>query len=102
MLYLHSRHFICKTQIKSISRGLIREGKNMSVSYNGLWKLLIDKNMKKMDLVEKIGISSSTLAKMSKGEAVSMSIMEKICEELNCDFGDIINYERKGEGQDGV
>ena len=63
---------------------------------------LIDKNMKKMDLVEKIGISSSTLAKMSKGEAVSMSIIEKICEELNCDFGDIINYERKGEGQDGV
>ena len=74
----------------------------MAVSYNGLWKLLIDKNMKKMDLVETIGISSSTLAKMSKGEAVSMTIMEKICEELNCDFGDIINYERKGEGQGGV
>lgn len=74
----------------------------MAVSYNGLWKLLIDKNMKKMDLVEKIGISSSTLAKMSKGEAVSMTILEKICEELHCDFGDIINYERKGEGQDGV
>ncbi len=74
----------------------------MAVSYNGLWKLLIDKNMKKMDLVEKIGISSSTLAKMSKGEAISMTIMEKICEKLNCDFGDIINYERKGDGQDGV
>jgi DNA-binding Xre family transcriptional regulator len=85
-----------------INRGLIREEENMAVSYNGLWKLLIDKNMKKMDLVEKIGISSSTLAKMSKGEAVSMTIMEKICEELNCDFGDIINYERKGDGQDGV
>ena len=91
-----------QTQIESINRGLIREEKNMDVSYNGLWKLLIDKNMKKMDLVEKIGISSSTLAKMSKGEAVSMAIMEKICEELNCDFGDIINYERKGEGQNGV
>ena len=69
----------------------------MAISYNGLWKLLIDKNMKKMDLVEKIGISSSTLAKMSKGEAVSMTIMERICEELECDFCDIINYERKGE-----
>lgn len=79
-----------------------REEKNMAVSYNGLWKLLIDKNMKKMDLVKKIGISSSTLAKMSKGEAVSMVIMEKICEELNCDFGDIINYERKGDKEDGV
>ncbi len=69
----------------------------MAVSYNGLWKLLIDKNMKKMDLVENvnIGISSSTLAKMSKGEAISMTILEKICQELDCDFGDIISYERK-------
>jgi len=69
----------------------------MAVSYNGLWKLLIDKNMKKMDLVEneKIGMSSSTLAKMSRGETVSMNILEKICQELNCDFGDIISYERK-------
>ena len=74
----------------------------MAISYNGLWKLLIDKNMKKMDLVEKIGISSSTLAKMSKGEAVSMSIMEKICEELECDFGDLINYERKEENKNGI
>ncbi|WP_333860114.1 helix-turn-helix domain-containing protein [Clostridium sp.] len=67
----------------------------MAVSYNGLWKLLIDKNMKKMDLVKMIGISSSTLAKMSKGELVSMRILEKICQSLNCDFGDIINYEKK-------
>lgn len=74
----------------------------MAISYNGLWKLLIDKNMKKMDLVEKIGISSSTLAKMSKGEAVSMSIIEKICEELDCDFGDLINYERKEENKNGI
>lgn len=67
----------------------------MAVSYNGLWKLLIDKNMKKMDLIEKVGISSSTLAKMSKGETVSMTILEKICDKLDCDFGDIINYEKK-------
>ena len=46
----------------------------MAVSYNGLWKLLIDNNMKKMDLVERVGISSSTLAKMSKGEIVSLYI----------------------------
>lgn len=69
----------------------------MAVSYNGLWKLLIDKNMKKMDLVENgnIGISSSTLAKMSKGEAISLPILEKICQELDCDFGDIISYVRE-------
>lgn len=74
----------------------------MAVSYNGLWKLLIDKNMKKMDLVENanIGISSSTLAKMSHGETISMGILEKICQELDCDFGDIISYERKTDTQD--
>ena len=44
----------------------------MSVSYNGLWKLLIDKNMKKVDLINDLGISSSTIAKMTKGEKVSM------------------------------
>ena len=65
----------------------------MAVSYNGLWKLLIDKNM---DLVENesIGISSSTLAKMSRGETVSMSVLEKICMELDCDFGDLIHFEK--------
>ena len=63
----------------------------MAVSYNGLWKLLIDNNMKKMDLVERVGISSSTLAKI-----VSLTVLEKICDELNCDFGDLISYDRKG------
>lgn len=67
----------------------------MAVSYNGLWKLLIDKEMKKGDLREKVGISSSTLAKMTKGESVSLSILERICEELDCDFGDLISYSRK-------
>lgn len=68
----------------------------MVLSYNGLQKLLIEKNMKKMDLVENedIGISSSTLAKMSKDENVSMSILEKICMELDCDFGDIISIDK--------
>ena len=66
----------------------------MAISYNGLWKLLIDKNMKKTDLMNRIEISSSTVAKMTKGELVSMKILEKICDELDCDFGDIIHYEK--------
>lgn len=66
----------------------------MAISYNGLWKLLIDKNMKKTDLMNRIEISSSTVAKMTKGELVSMKILEKICDELDCDFGDLIHYER--------
>ena len=69
----------------------------MAVSYNGLWKLLIDKNLKKGELQEKIGISSSTMAKMAKGECVSMNVLEKICDELGCDFGDIIKYAGKGK-----
>lgn len=64
----------------------------MAVSYNGLWKLLIDKNKKKTDLIDDIGISSSTLAKMSKGDEVSMSVLSKICREYKCDYGDIVNF----------
>lgn len=65
----------------------------MKVSYNRLWKLLIDHEMKKMDLVEELGISTSTLAKMSRGEPVSMQILAKICDKLNCDFGDLVSYQ---------
>lgn len=50
--------------------------------------------MKKVDLVNNFGMSSSTVAKMSKGESVSMSILIKLCDELECDFGDLIHYER--------
>ena len=64
----------------------------MAVSYNGLWKLLIDKNKKKTDLIDDIGISSSTLAKMSKGDEVSLAVLTKICEKYGCDYGDLINF----------
>lgn len=70
----------------------------MAVSYNGLWKLLIDKNMKKIDLMEEVEISSSTVAKMTKGEPVSLSILEKVCDKLDCDFGDIIHYIKEEDG----
>ena len=64
------------------------EGIHMAVSYNGLWKLLIDKKMKKVDMMNQVGISSSTVAKMTNDELVSMKVLEKICEKLDCDFGD--------------
>ena len=67
----------------------------MAVSYNGLWKILFDKNMKKVDMMDLVGFSSSTVAKMTNGEFVSMKILEKICERLDCDFGDIVHYEKK-------
>ena len=69
----------------------------MSISYNGLWKLLIDKNLKKVDLIERLDISSSTISKMTKNEAVSLRVLEKICRELDCDFGDIIHYVKEEE-----
>lgn len=69
----------------------------MSISYNGLLKLLIDKNLKKVDLIERLEISSSTIAKMTKNEAVSLRVLEKICRELDCDFGDIIHYVKEEE-----
>lgn len=62
----------------------------MNVSYIKLWKLLLDKGMKKVDLKEKAGISSSTLAKLGKNEFVSMESMVKICSALHCDIGDVM------------
>ncbi len=67
----------------------------MAISYNGLWKILIDQNMKKMDLVKDVGISSSTLAKMGKGEKVSLDVLEKICEYFNCDIGDVASFTKR-------
>ena len=64
----------------------------MAISYNGLWKLLIDKNLKKTEFMEQVGISSGTLAKMGRNEEVSISILTKICEKYGCDYGDLINY----------
>jgi len=60
------------------------------VSYNKLWKLLIDKGMKKKDLGDAANISANTLAKMGRNEYVSMEILVRICHALCCDIGDII------------
>ena len=64
----------------------------MAVSYDGLWKLLIDKNMKKIDLMNRVEISSSTVAKMTNGESVKLSVLERICKELDCNFADLVDY----------
>lgn len=66
----------------------------MAVSYNGLWKMLIDKNMYKKDLVSELNISSATMAKMGKGESVSMDVLARICSYMDCDIGDIMSFEK--------
>ena len=62
----------------------------MKFNYNGLWKTLIDRNMKKKDLIDKTGISPTTISKMVRGDAVSLTILGKICVELGTDIGDLI------------
>ena len=70
----------------------------MNVDYKKLWKLLIDKDMKKTDLITVAGISSNVLAKLNKGEFVSMESIQKVCRALGCDVGDIcVMNEVEGE-----
>lgn len=66
----------------------------VKISYNGLWKLLIDNEMQKKDLIDKIGVSSTTIAKMGKGEKVSLDVLERICNYLNCNIGDVMSFEK--------
>jgi len=67
----------------------------MEFSYNKLWKLLIDKNMMKKDLMEKTDITSSTIAKMGKNKPVSMDVLGRICIALDCNIGDIVDVIKK-------
>lgn len=62
----------------------------MTFSYKKLWKLLIDRNMKKKDLCAKAGISTATVAKMTKGESITTDSLLKICIAMKCDTSDIM------------
>ena len=63
----------------------------MEVSYKKLWKVLIDKDMKKKDLQAAAGISWASVTKLSKGETVSMEVLIKVCKALECNIGDIMD-----------
>ena len=62
----------------------------MSVSYNKLWKLVVDHKMNKSDLGKAAKMRPNTIAKLGKNETVSLDILVRICEVLNCDIGDIV------------
>ena len=64
----------------------------MAVSYNNLWKLLIDRKVNKSTLCKRTGISSSTMAKLTREEYVALPVLEKICAELECNIGDIMEF----------
>lgn len=71
---------------------LVNGGIIMAVSYNNLWKLLIDKKLKRTELIDICGISSNVLAKLGKDEPVSMESLEKICVALNCNIEDVVQF----------
>ena len=73
----------------------IDEDNIMIISYDNLWKLLIDKRMNKSELAKRTKISTSTISKMTRGEPVAMTVLVRICDYLNCDIGDIVSVRRR-------
>lgn len=76
----------------------------MAVSYIKLWKLLLDRGMKKTDLIDGAGISSNVLAKLGKNDFVVMESLEKICKSFECNIGDIAEsyFDDTGGGENGL
>lgn len=69
----------------------------MAISYNRLWKLLIDKGLKKTDLVKLAGVSSNVVASLGQNKGVSLDSLEKICTSLDCNIEDIMEFTRTEE-----
>lgn len=69
----------------------------MAISYKPLWKLLIDRDMTKKALMQETGISKSTVDKMSRGEKVSLEIIDRICKQLDCNISEVIEYKHGEE-----
>ena len=67
----------------------------MAISYNKMWKLLVDKKMSKADLRKAAGLAPNTMTKLRRDEPVALIVLEKICCTLDSDFGDIIEYVRE-------
>lgn len=72
-------------------------GKSMAISYNRMWKLLVDKKMSKADLRKAAAIAPNTMTKLRRDEPVNLAVLGRICDVLNCDYGDLIEYVPKEE-----
>ena len=72
----------------------------MAVTYTKLWKLLLDKKMKRTDLKDMAGISSSTLAKLGKDEYVSLESLDKICQALDCNIDKVVDIICEKQSED--
>ena len=64
----------------------------MTISYNKLWKLLIDKKMRSSDLRKEVGIAPNTMTRLRKDEEVSLAVLNRICSALNVDIGDVMEF----------
>lgn len=71
----------------------------MAISYNRLWKLLVDKKMSQSDFRKAVNISPNTLTKMKKDEPITLLTLERICEVLKTDIGDIVEYVPNGKNE---
>ena len=72
----------------------------MAISYNKLWKLLIDKKLSKADLRRLAGFSSNTLTKLRRDEIVALPVLDKICDLLDADYGDIMEHVKTTKEQE--
>ena len=72
----------------------------MNISYNKLWKLLVDKKMSKADLRKLTGLAPNTMTKLRRDEEVSMSVLARICKALGADIGDIMEFTEIEENED--
>lgn len=90
--YLCYKGSLWRTEIYDIiSINFLEKGLcNMSLSYKKLWKQLIDRDMTRTELRQATGISPSTFARLSKGDYVASSVIDRICQELKCDVGDMM------------
>lgn len=69
----------------------------MGLSYNKLWKLMIDKNINKTDLHDITGLSTTTITKLANGENVTTDVLERICKALECEIADIVEIKNTSE-----
>ena len=70
----------------------------MNISYKKLWVMLIQRDITKVQLRTRVGISAGTMSKLNKGEEVALSVLLRICDYLNCDIGDICEAVRTEKG----
>lgn len=72
----------------------------MALSYSRMWKLLVDKKMSKADLRKAADIAPNTMTKLRRDEAVNLAILSRVCQVLDCDFGDIMEYIKDSESNE--